>query len=328
MKAIVQHNYGPPDVLEFGDIVMPVPGDDDVLVKVRASSVNAYDWHLMRGTPYIARLIRRGFGFGLFKPITRIRGRDVAGMVEAVGRNVTQLQPGDEVYGQCESDGAYAEYVCTPESALALKPANLTLEEAAAVPLAANTALLGLRDHGQVQAGQRVLINGASGGVGTFAIQIAKSFGAEVTAVCSTGKMDVVQAVGADHVIDYTREDFTGGEQRYDVVFDGVANRSLSDCRRALTPEGTLVLSGGSGGRWLGPMFFEIGATVRDRFVRHRLLSNSGKHGTADLIFIKELIESGQLRPVIDKTYGSSEAAEAIRHMEERRTRGKVVIAV
>lgn len=328
MKAIVQYNYGSPDTLELKEIEKPVVNDDDVLIRVHASSVNAYDWHLMRGMPYIARLMGRGFGFGLFKPINKVRGRDVAGQIEAIGRNVKEFQPGDEIYGQCEKDGAFAEYVCASETALALKPTNLTFEQAAAVPLAANTALLGIRNHGQTQPGQKVLINGASGGVGTFAIQLAKSFGAEVTAVCSTKKMELVRSIGPDHVIDYTREDFTRNGQQYDLIFDGVGNRSLSDCRRALTPGGTLVLSGGSGGNWTGPIGLELRSTLLKPFVSQKLRSNSGKHGKEDLDTLRELIESGRITPIIDTTYELGETSEAVRHIEERRVLGKVVIAV
>ena len=329
MKAIVQYKYGSPDdVLELQDIDKPMVKDDEVLVRIHAASVNAYDWHLMRGLPYIARIMGYGLGFGLLKPKNKVRGRDVAGHVEAVGNNVKQLQPGDEVYGEGESDGAFAEYVCASEGALALKPANLTFEQAAAVPLAATTALIGLRDHGQIQPGQKVLINGASGGVGTFAVQIAKSFGANVTGVCSTRKVAMVRSIGADQVIDYTQEDFTQSGQYYDLIFDGVANRSLSDCRRALTPKGTLVLSGGSGGRWIGPIGLELNALVLSPFVRQRLRSNSGKHSKEDLVVLKEFIESGKVTPVIDRTYGLSEVPEAIRYLEEGHAQGKVVITV
>jgi NADPH:quinone reductase-like Zn-dependent oxidoreductase len=246
--------------------------------------------------------------------------------VEAVGPEVTQFRPGDEVYGR--SVGSFAEYTCAPEGSLAPKPAKLTFEQAAAVPLAANTALQGLRDRGQIQPGQKVSINGAGGGVGTFAVQIAKSFGADVTGVCSTGKVELVRSLGADRVIDYTREDFTRSGQRYDLLFDLVANRSLSDCRRALTPEGTLILSGGEGGRWVGPLGLLLAALVTSPFVRQRLLSLQQARSKENLIFLKELIEAGQVSPVVDRTYPLGEVARAVEYLESGQARGKVVIAV
>ncbi len=322
MKAIVYREYGSPDVLELKEIDRPVVNDHDVLVRVHAAAANALDWHYMRGQPYFMRLM----GSGLLKPKKNVAGVDLAGTVEAVGTNVTRLQPGDEVYG--DGDGAFAEYVRASEGTLALKPANLTFEQAAAVPMAAVTALQGLRDRGEIQPGQKVLINGASGGVGTFAVQIAKSFGADVTGVCSTTNVELVRSIGADQVVDYTQEDFTRRGQRYDLIFDAVANRSLSDCRRALAPKGTLVLAGGSGGPWFGPMGLVINALVVSPFVGQSLRSFLAKPNTADLVVLKELIESGKVTPVIDRTYGLSEVPEAIRYVEEGHAKGKVVITV
>jgi NADPH:quinone reductase-like Zn-dependent oxidoreductase len=325
MKAIVQDRYGPADILELRDIDRPVAGDNEVLVRVHAAAVNAADWHLMRGDPYLARL-----GLGLGAPKKKVRGRDFAGRVEAVGRNVQGLRPGDEVYG--ETDGAFAEYVCAREDEVGPKPANLTWEQAAAVPLAANTALMGLRDLGQVRPGQHVLINGASGGVGTFAVQLAKCFGADVTGVCSTRNVDLVRSCGADHVVDYTREDFTRTGRQYDLVFDLVGNRSLSDCRRALRPNGTLVLSGGgvSGdGSLVGPLGLIVRAQLASRFVRgQRLRVLTAKQSPENLATLSELIESGKLAPIIDRSYLLSEAPEAIRYLEKEHARAKVVITI
>jgi len=322
MKAVVQDNYGSPDDLELRDIDKPVVKDDEVLIRVHAASVNAADWHYMRGMPYIARL-----SLGLRKPKSKVRGRDVAGQVEAIGKDARRFRPGDEVYAEVDT-GSFAEYTCVPEDVVGLKPANLTFEQAAAVPLAAVTALQGLRDKGQIQPGQKVLINGASGGVGTFAVQLAKSFGADVTGVCSTKKVDMVRSIGADQVIDYAQEDFTQNGQRYDILFDLVGNRSLSDCRRALTPKGTLVLSGGEGGRWLGSVSLLIKALLLSPFVGQKLRAFLAKTKHEDLLVLQELIEAGKITPVIDKTYPLSEAPEAIRYLEERHVRGKVVITV
>jgi NADPH:quinone reductase-like Zn-dependent oxidoreductase len=322
MKAITQDRYGSPDVLELRSIDKPLVGDDDLLVRVHAAAVDAGVWHLMRGVPYIVRM-----AFGLRKPKKNVLGADMAGQVEAAGKNVTQFQPGDEVYAEVDT-GSFAEYICVPESLVGLKPANLTFEQAAAVPLSANTALQGLRDRGQVQPGQRVLINGASGGVGTFAVQIAKSFGAEGTGVCSTRNVDLVRSIGADHVIDYTREDFTKSGQRYDMILDLVGNHSTSDCRRALTPKGTLVLSSGNGGRWLGPIGRIIDALVLSPFVRQRLRPLVATRSKENLVALKELMESGRVTPVIDRTYPLGETPEAIRYVEEGHARGKVVILV
>ena len=324
MKAIVQDRYGSPGVLELREVDKPVVADDEVLVRVHAASVNARDWHIMRGDPYLARLV---FGFG--GPRTKIRGSDFAGRVEAVGRNVKRFRPGDDVFG--EADGAFAEYVCAPENLLEPKPAELSFEQAAAVPLAGNTALMGLRDLGGVQPGQRVLVNGASGGVGIFAVQIAKAFGAEVTGVCSTRNLELVRSTGADHVIDYTVEDFTRNGRRYDVVFDLVGNRSLTECRRALTPAGRLVLSGGGvseGGSLIGPMGLILKGQVMSRFVRHRLLVLTATPSTENLAALRELAEAGKLAPVIDRTYPLSEVPEAIGYLEVEHARAKVVISV
>lgn len=324
MKAIVQDRYGSPDVLEFTEVDKPVAAENEVLVRVHAAGVNAYDWHVMRGDPYLARPM---IGFG--GPRVKIRGRDFAGRVEAVGPDVTRFRPGDEVFG--EGYGAFAEYVCVPDDVVETKPANLTFEQAAAMPLAGNTALMGLRDLGRVQPGQRVLVNGASGGVGTFAVQIAKSFGAHVTGVCSTRNVDLVRSIGADHVIDYTREDFTRDGRRYDVVFDLVGNRSLTACRRALTPTGTLILSGGGvfeGGSVIGPMGLLIRGQLLSRFVRHRLLALTAAQSKDNLATLRDLAESGKVTPVIDRTYPLNEVPEAIRYLEVEHARAKVVITV
>ncbi len=322
MKAIVYHKYGSPDVLELKDIDMPVVRDDGVLVRVHAASINPLDWHFMRGAPYLVRM-----GAGLFKPKATRLGADVAGRVEAVGKNVTQFQPGDEVFGT--SKGALAEYVCASESTVALKPANVTFEQAAAVPVAAVTALQGLRDKGHIQRGQKVLINGAAGGVGTFAVQIAKSVGAEVTGVCSTGNVDMVRSIGADHVVDYIQADFTQSGQRYDLIFDTVGNHSLADYRRAMTTKGTLVMVGGSDkGRWLGPLKGMPKAVVLSRFVSRKMLPFLAHQRKDDLIVLRELLESGKVAPVIDRTYPLSEVPAAIRYLEEGHARGKVVITM
>jgi NADPH:quinone reductase-like Zn-dependent oxidoreductase len=322
MKAIVYHSYGSPDVLKCEEIEKPTAGDNEVLIKVRAASVNPLDWHFMRGTPYFVRIPA-----GLRKPkITRL-GVDVAGQVEAVGRNVTQFKPGDEVFGSCR--GAFAEYACTSESALAMKPNNVTFEQAASVPLAALTALQGLRDKGQIQPGQKVLINGAAGGVGTFAVQIAKSFGAEVTGVCSTRNVEMVRSLGADRVIDYTQEDFTKSGQRYDLIFDCVGNHSLSACRRVLNPKGIYIAVGGPSGRWMiGSLARAITAPVLSRFVGQKLFMVLARRSKEDLTIMRELMESGKITPVIDRCYTLSEVPEAIRYLEEGHARGKVIITL
>lgn len=329
MKAIVQDRYGSTDVLELAEVDRPKPAADEVLVRVRAASVNARDWHLMRGDPYVARLMDPST-LGLRGPKIKIRGTDFAGEVEAVGPGVTRFSPGDEVYG--EVDRAFAEYVAAPDNVVGHKPVNLTFEQAAAIPLAGNTALMGVRDVGRVQAGQRVLINGASGGVGTFAVQIAKAFGADVTGVCSTRNLDLVRSLGADAVVDYSEEDFTRTGQRFDVVFDLVGNRSLTDLRRALTPTGTLVLSGGGvsrGGSLIGPVGLMIRAQLMSRLVRgQRILILTVAPNKENLATLKELAEAGKITPAIDRTYPLDEAAEAIRYLEMDHARAKVVITV
>jgi len=321
VKAIVHHRYGSPDVLELEDIDKPAVNDDGVLVRVRAASVNAFDWHIMRGLPYLVRTSE-----GLRKPKRIVAGVDMAGQVEAVGKDVTRFQPGDEVFG--ERSGAFAEYVHGKEKNFALKPANLTFEQAAAVPMAGFTALQALRDKGHVQAGQRVLINGAAGGVGTFSVQIAKAFGADVTGVCNTRNVKMIRSIGADHVIDYTREDFTRNGQRYDLILDVAANRSLSDCRRVLDSDGTLVVVGAPDGQWLAPVARLVGAVLFSRIGSRKMLPFLANFANDDLIVLKELIEAGKVTPVIDKTYTLSETPEAIRHVETGHPQGKVVITV
>ena len=321
MKAVVYYNYGSPDVLKCEGIEKPTAGDNEVLIRVRAASVNPYDWHFMRGTPYIVRMMA-----GLLKPKDKRLGVDVAGQVEAVGGNVTQLKPGDEVFGACR--GAFAEYACASESALVVKPANVTFEQAASVPIAAFTALQGLRDKGHLQPGQKVLINGAAGGVGTFAVQIAKWFGAEVTGVCSTRNVDMVRSIGADRVIDYTQEDFTKSGQRYDLFFDCVGNHSLLACRRVLNPKGIYILVGGPGGRWLGPLARMLKTLVLSWFVSQKLVLFLAKPSKEDLIVMHEIMKAGKVTPVIDKRYKLSEVPEAIRYLEEGHARGKVVITL
>ncbi len=320
MRAIVYAEYGPPDVLQLTEVATPTPKDDEVLIRMRAASVNPLDWHYMRGTPFVLRLAA-----GLRKPkVTRL-GADLAGQVDTVGKHVTQFQPGDEVFGVCK--GAFAEYVCASESAVVLKPANVTFEQAAAVPVAAFSALQGLRDKGQIRRGQKVLINGAAGGVGTFAVQLAKVFGADVTGVCSTRNLDMVRSIGAHHVIDYTQEDFTTSGQQYDLIFDAAGNHSLSDCRRALTPKATLVLVGGPNkGRWVGPLTGVLKAVVVSRFVSQKLRPCLAHSSKADLIVLRELLEAGKVAPVIDRSYPLSDVPEAIRYLEEGHARGKVVI--
>ena len=309
MKAIVYTKYGPPEVLQLKEVKKPTIKDDEVLVKIQAAAANPADWHMLRGEPFLARL-----NAGLFKPKNTILGIDIAGQIEAVGKNVTEFQPGDEVFGDCGWGGGFAEYVGVTEKNLVLKPTNISFEEAAAVPVAAITALQGLRDNGKIQSGQKVLINGASGGVGTFAVQIAKSFGAEVAGVCSTRNLDMVRSIGADHVIDYTQEDFTKHGQHYDLIYDAVGNRSVSDYKRALKPRGICVITG---------------FTTMSRLFQHMLLgqlmSMSGskkigmqpvaKPNQKDLVFVKELLEAGKVVPVIDRCYPLSEVPEAIRYL-------------
>ena len=321
MKAIVHSRYGPPDALRLKDIDQPVINEDQVLVRVHAAAVGKGDWLTVKGLPYVARL-----RYGLRKPKHPVPGFDVAGRIEAVGSNVTQLQPGDAVFGWC--DGSFAEYASVPNDQLALMPTNLSFEQAAAVPISGFAALQALRDTGGVQPGQKVVIIGASGGVGSFAVQLAKAFGAEVTGVCSTKSLELVRSIGADQVIDYTQQDFTRTGRRYDLILEMAGNRSLADLRRALTPKGTLVLVGGSGGRW----FMGTGRTLRavlvSPFLGQRLRSFFSKPQGADLIVLKELIESGKVTPVIDRTFPLSETPEAIRYVGERSTQGKTVITV
>jgi len=324
MKAAVYTRYGPPDVVQIKDVEKPVPKDNEVLLKVRAASVNPVDWHFMRGTPYIVRIVA-----GLRKPkITRL-GVDVAGQVEAVGRNVTQFKPGDEVFGTCK--GAFAEYACTSERALVAKPDNVPFEQAASVPVAAFTALQGLRDKGHIQPGQKVLINGAAGGVGTFAVQIAKSFGADVTGVCSTRNVGLVRSIGADQVIDYTQADFTKSGQRYDLFFDCVGNHSLSACRRVLNPKGIHIMVGApsGGGRWMiGPLARLVKMLLLSWFMSQKFVTFIARSSKEDLTIMHELMKAGKVTPVIDKRYRLSEVPEAIRYLEEGHARGKVVVTL
>ena len=321
MKAIVQSRYGSPDLLRLEEIAKPGVKDDEVLVRVRAAAVNIGDWHLLRGVPYLMRLV-----FGLRRPRRRTPGLDIAGQVEAVGGNVKQLRPGDEVFGWCK--GAFAEYACTAENNLLRPPTNLTFEQAAAVGDSAFTALAAVRDQGRVQPGQRVLINGASGGVGTFAVQIAKSFGANVTAVCSTTNIDLVRSLGADHVIDYTSEHFTQSAERYDVMLDLVGTSSLSDCRRALAPQGTYVLVGVKDmGRWLG-LGRQFKALLLSPVVRQRMRVFVVRHNREDLAILKELVETGKVAPVIDRHYPLTDTPEALRYQGEGHAHGKIVIVV
>jgi NADPH:quinone reductase-like Zn-dependent oxidoreductase len=323
MKAIVQDTYGPADVLRLADIDKPVIADDEVLVHVHAAGVDRGVWHLMTGLPYPVRLM----GYGLRAPKTTVPGMDVAGVVEAVGKDVTRFSPGDEVFGI--GKGAYAAYARAPEDKLAPKPATLTFEQAAAVAISGLTALQALRDHGNVQPGQNVLIIGASGGVGTYAVQLAKAFGAHVTGVCSTAKVDLVRSLGADHVIDYTRDDFSDGAQHYDLILDIGGNSSLSRLRHALTPTGTLTIVGGeTDGRWLGGYDRVLRAPLLSLVVGQKLGGVVCSENHEDMIVLSELIEAGKVTPAIDRTYPLREAAEAIRYIEEGHARGKVVISV
>ena len=324
MKAIVYCDYGLAN-LKLEDVEKPTPTDDQVLVKVRAASVNPYDWHFIEGTPKIMRL-----GVGLRKPKDTRLGVDFAGTIEAVGKNVTQFKPGDDVFGG--RGGAFAEYVCRrAEGAVALKPASITFEQAASVNIAGITALQALRDKGKIQPGQKVLINGASGGVGTFAVQIAKSFGADVTGVCSTRNVDLVRSLGADHVIDYTKEDFAKGTERYDVILDNVPNHSLSECRHILNPKGKYVMIGGGGpndSRWVGPFGRVIHALLVSPFVSQEMGMMMADANQKDLTVLADMMESGKVKPVIDRTYKLSEVPAAIAYLEEGHARGKVVITV
>jgi NADPH:quinone reductase-like Zn-dependent oxidoreductase len=324
MKAIVNHEYGPPGVLELEDVDTPGTRGDEVLVRVLGAAVNPGDWDVMHGTPYILRLTT-----GLRRPRNKVLGLAIAGRVEAVGSNVSEFRPGDEVYAGI-GKGGFAEYACVPRDALAPKPSNLTFEQAAAVPVAGTTALQALRDIGRVQPGQKVLINGASGGVGTFAVQIAKTFGADVTGVCSTTNVDLVRSIGADHVIDYTQEDFTRNGQQYDLIFDNVGNRTLSELRRALTRKGMLIPNSNKGSdRWVGGFLRRaVQALVVSPFVTQRLRPFASTEKREDLVVLKELIESGKVTPVIDRTYPLKEVAEALSHYGAGHARGKVIITV
>jgi NADPH:quinone reductase-like Zn-dependent oxidoreductase len=320
MKAIVQHKYGSPDVLQLKEVEKPTPKDDEVLIKIHAASVNAYDWHFLTADIFLIRLM----GGGLLKPKNTRPGADIAGRVEAVGRNVKQFQPDDEVFGDI-GRGGFAEYACTPDSRLALKPANLSFEEAAAVPMAALTALQALRDEGQIHPGQKVLIYGASGGVGTFAVQIAKTFGAEVTAVCSPRNLDQARFIGADHIIDYTKENFTQNGQQYDLILAANGYHSLSAYKRALAPKGIYVMAGGSMAQIFQAML--MGSWMSETGGK-KMGGVSAKMDQKDLGLIKELIEAGKVKPVMDRRYSLSEAAEALRYLGAGHARGKVVITM
>ncbi|MGO9937423.1 MAG: NAD(P)-dependent alcohol dehydrogenase [Terracidiphilus sp.] len=334
MKAIVYHAYGSPDVLRYEDVVKPVPSDNQVLIRVRAASLNPLDVGLMKGQPYFAR-----FFFGFPKPKVTRPGRDVAGEVEAVGSNVTRFKPGDAVFGACAGkgwmdkvDGAFAEYACTSDTALAAKPANVAFEQAASVPVAGLTALQGLRDKGMLQPGQSVLINGAGGGVGTFAVQIAKALGAEVTAVSSSKNFELMLTMGADHVIDYTQEDFTKSPQRYDIVFDCHTSHSLFACKRVLKPKGKYVAVGGPTGHWLVAIVHLLTAAfvalLLSRFTRQKLVMFVAKVNKEDLNTLAELMASGKVKPVIDKCYRLSEVADAMRDLDAGQARGKLVVSL
>ncbi|PRX49184.1 NADPH:quinone reductase-like Zn-dependent oxidoreductase [Prauserella shujinwangii] len=323
MKAIVQDGYGPADVLRLGDIPKPVPGDGEVLLSVRAAGVDPGVWHLMTGLPYLVRVM----GFGLRAPKVRVRGRDVAGVVAAVGANVTGFRPGDEVFGTCE--GSFAEYACARADRIAPKPANLGFVEAAAVPVSGGTALQAVRDCGRVRPGHRVLVIGAGGGVGSFAVQLAAAFGGEVTGVCGPDKAELVRSLGAVDVIDYTREDLAERRHRYDVILDTAGNRPLARLRRALAPRGALVIVGGEGGdRWIGGFDRALRAGLLSPFTRQRLRGLVAKENSADLTTLRELAESGAFAPVVGRTYALAEAPDAIRELHKGHTRGKLVVTV
>jgi NADPH:quinone reductase-like Zn-dependent oxidoreductase len=323
MKAIVGTQYGSPDVLHLQEVAKPTPQGNEVLVKIHAVSVNAADLHCMSGKPLLMRLM----GYGFLKPKNTILGASIAGRVEAVGSGVKQFQPGDEVFGDLSGSGwgGFAEYVCASADALVLKPTNMTFEQAAAVPIASTTALQGLRDKGHIKAGQKVLINGASGGVGTFAVQIAKSFGAEVTAVCSTSNLDLMRSIGADHVIDYTHEDFTKNGQHYDLIVAANGDTSISDYKRALGPNGTYVMTGGSNKQMFQAML--LGPWISRRGSQ-KMSNLTAKPNTKDLGFMKGLLEAGKVVPVIDRCYPLSEGVEAVRYLEKGHAKGKVVISM
>jgi NADPH:quinone reductase-like Zn-dependent oxidoreductase len=323
VKAIVQDRFGPPDVLRLADIGRPEAGPGDVLVRVHAAALNPADWHILRGDPRIARLM----GVGLTRPKARVAGIDAAGVVEAAGANVRGLRIGEQVLGFCR--GAFAEYACAAADLVVPKPARLTFEQAAAVPVAATTALRGIRDVGEVTAGQRVLVNGAGGGVGSYAVQIAAALGAEVTGVCSTRNVELVRSIGAAHVIDYTTGDFTGGPARYDVIFDNVSSLPLSRLRQALTPKGTLVLNGGgSPGHVFGPVSGIVRAVVASAFVSQRLRPLPSRQNQEELLAVTGLIEEGNLTPVVDRTYSLADTAEGLRYVEQGHARGKAVLTV
>jgi NADPH:quinone reductase-like Zn-dependent oxidoreductase len=322
VKAIVYHEYGPPDVLRCEEIEKPTPGDSELLLRVRAAALNPYDWHFMRGEPYGIRLMS-----GLGKPKNKRLGADVAGVVETVGRSVTQFKPGDAVYGLCQ--GAFGEYVCTAESKLVKKPDGMTFEQAASIPIAGLTALQSLRDKGKIQPGQRVLVNGASGGVGTFGVQIAKAFGANVTGVTSTRNVELVRSIGADDVIDYTKQDFTKGTQRFDLILDCVGNHSFSEYCRVLNPGGKIIGAGGKTDNWmLEPIGRMISTAVQSLFVSQKQVSIFAKMNQADLLAINELLTSGKVTPVIDRRYELDDLPEGMRYLEEGHARGKVVIVI
>jgi NADPH:quinone reductase-like Zn-dependent oxidoreductase len=337
MKAAVCSRYGPPEVVEIVDIDKPDPGENEVLIQVRAASVNPLDVGSLKGRPYSVRLMT-----GLRRPTNNRPGVDLAGEVQAVGSKITKFRSGDAVFGVCISDpqasgvavwahrqGAFAEYVCAPESTLVIKPPNITFEQAAAVPLAAFTALQGLRDHGHIQPEHKVLINGAAGGVGTFAVQIAKAFGAEVTGVCSSRNVDLVRSLGADHVFDYTREDFTKSGLRYDLIFDCVANHSLSECKRVLSPKGICVLVGDLTGRGMTAIVTRlITALILSQFVSQKLVVFLAKPNQPDLSLMRDLLKTGEVKPVIDRLYSLSEVPAAMRHLEGKHARGKIVVSL
>jgi NADPH:quinone reductase-like Zn-dependent oxidoreductase len=323
MKAIVQDGYGSTDVLELREIGRPVPTDGQVLVQVRAAGLHRGDWHVMTGLPYLIRIVVPSLG--LRKPKVSVRGMNVAGTVEAVGPDVTRFRPGDAVFGWC--DGSFAEYAVAPEDQLAAKPANLSFEQAGVVPISGFAALQGLRDVGEIQAGQRVLVIGAAGGVGSFAVQLAKVFGAQVTGVARTTQVDLVRSIGADAVIDYTRQDITDGTRHFDLVLDCAGRRTLSQLRRALTPEGTLVIVGGEGGgRWMGGFIRNLRAPVLSRFVGQRLRMLASKERPEDLQTLRELLDAGKVTPLIDRTFPLSEVPDAIRQMVEGRGRGGLIV--
>lgn len=322
MKAITQRSYGLPDVLTLETVDKPAVGENQVLIRVRAASLNAYDWHMLRGKPYLARLTS-----GLSRPKQLVPGVDISGVVEAVGAGVTRLRPGDDVFGP--SKGGLAEYAAAGQSNYATKPDSVTFEDAAATPMAGITALQALRDKGNIQEGQKVLIVGASGGVGTFAVQIAKALATEVTAVCSSGNADIVRSIGADHVIDYTREDFATSDERYDLIIKVAGNRSLFDCRRVLSPTGRIVAVGGDiGGNWLGPLRMVFEPVLASLFRPQKMTAMLAKNSVDDLSFIAGLMAAGRVKPVIDRTYALEEAPAAVAYVGEGHARGKVVITI